>query len=297
MPPPLPEPSRAQGRSSGDLPFGPLPARADRPLAEPSTPSLTRPVGLSGSDTEPRTDADADSHAHGAGKHSQDADARDADARDTDARDTDPRAHGADAGEPADLGQRDDRRDTREHEPETSSEIEIAIDRGDSDDDVHFGIAARALGVSRKTVERMVKRGQLGRGPSGAQATVSKRALVSAMEQRRRDVRQVTRAEVEADAGDAQWTTPLSQDATADVQELLGPMLEPLIGQFVAAHSRAAVLEAQLDAIKSHAARERLRDELLFTLATERWWRRRKARRAALRHYILGEEPRPPDSR
>jgi hypothetical protein len=51
----------------------------------------------------------------------------------------------------------------------------------ETDDDVH-------LGVSRKTVERMVKRGQLERGPSNAPATVSKRSLVAALEQRRRNV-------------------------------------------------------------------------------------------------------------
>ncbi len=56
------------------------------------------------------------------------------------------------------------------------------------DDDVHFGVAARALGVSRKTVERMVKGGQLERGPSNAPATISKRSLEAALEQRRRDI-------------------------------------------------------------------------------------------------------------
>ena len=64
----------------------------------------------------------------------------------------------------------------------------------EADDDVHFGVAARALGVSRKTVERMVKRGQLTRGPSDAPATVSKRSLVAALEERRRDVTHLTRA-------------------------------------------------------------------------------------------------------
>ena len=48
--------------------------------------------------------------------------------------------------------------------------------------------------VSRKTVERMVKRGQLERGPSNAPATVSKRSLVAALEERRRDVSHLTRA-------------------------------------------------------------------------------------------------------
>ena len=51
--------------------------------------------------------------------------------------------------------------------------MSLASPKPEADDDVHFGVAARALGVSRRTVERMVKRGQLERGPSNAPATVS----------------------------------------------------------------------------------------------------------------------------
>ena len=71
---------------------------------------------------------------------------------------------------------------------ETALAMSLTTPKSETDDDVHFGVAARALGVSRKTVERMVKRGQLERGPSNAPATVSKRSLVAALEQRRRDV-------------------------------------------------------------------------------------------------------------
>ena len=72
--------------------------------------------------------------------------------------------------------------------------VSLTSPRPETDDDVHFGVAARALGVSRKTVERMVKRGQLERGPSNAPATVSKRSLVAALEPRRRDVSHLARA-------------------------------------------------------------------------------------------------------
>ena len=51
---------------------------------------------------------------------------------------------------------------------DTALTMAVATPRPEADDDVHFGVAARALGVSRKTVERMVKRGQLERGPSNA---------------------------------------------------------------------------------------------------------------------------------
>ncbi len=173
-----------------------------------------------------------------------------------------------------------------------SADLEISASRSDSDDDVHFGVAAKALGVSRKTVERMVKRGQLERGPSGTQATVSKRALVAVLEQRRRDVTQLTRIN-ELEPGQSvneRWGAPWPPDATAELQDLLRPVLEPLIDEFVGAQSRAAVLEAQIDGIKAHAAQERTRDELLLALAIGGWRQRRKARRAALRHYVLRDD-------
>jgi len=179
-----------------------------------------------------------------------------------------------------------------EHEPAeedsaASSELEVAPARGEADDDVHFGIAAKALGVSRKTVERMVKRGLLERGPTGAPATVSKRALVSVLEQRRRDVSHLTRAtEIEeAHSASEAVATSWPESATVELQELLRPVLEPLLDEFVAARTRAALLESQIEATRS--TQERTRDELLLALATGSWRQRRRARKAALRHYVL----------
>jgi hypothetical protein len=161
----------------------------------------------------------------------------------------------------------------------------------ESDDDVHFGVAAKALGVSRKTVERMVKRAQLQRGPSGAPATVSKRDLVSVLEQRRRDVAQVTRTtDVERGQTGATLTTLWPQEVTAELQELLLPVLEPLLAEFVAARTRVAVLESQMKSIAERTNQERRRDELLLALATGGWRERRRARRTALRHYALRED-------
>ena len=181
---------------------------------------------------------------------------------------------------------------------DTSLTVSLTSPRAEADDDVHFGVAARALGVSRKTVERMVKRGQLERGPSSAAATVSKRSLVAALEERRRDVSHLTRATEIEQAGSG--TTWLSQDSPRDpasaLRELLVPVLAPLLDEFVAVRTRAAVLESQLDSITARAEQERKRDELLLALATCGWWGRRKTRKAVLRHYIVGDEPSHPDS-
>jgi hypothetical protein len=185
-----------------------------------------------------------------------------------------------------------DHRSIGEQPLEPSSELELMTPSGD-DDDVHFGVAARALGVSRRTVERMVKRGLLDRGPSGAPATVAKRSLVTVLEQRRRDVSHLTRAtEVQrAQSAYESLTAPVAVDASAELQELLRPMLGPLLDEFVAARTRAAVLESQVESMRARAAKERARDELMVVLATGGWRQRRQARRMALRLYVLGEDP------
>ncbi len=149
---------------------------------------------------------------------------------------------------------------------DTALSMSLTTPRPETDDDVHFGVAARALGVSRKTVERMVKREQLERGPSNAPATVSKRSLVAALEQRRRDVSHLTRAtEIEQTGSGTAWFSPDSpQDPRSALREVLVPVLAPLLDEFVAVRTRAAVLESQLDSIKARAEQERKRDELLL---------------------------------
>lgn len=237
MPPSAPRRTPGQTPSLTDLPYGPLPARSDEPVAaEPKSPDLTKFLSRPELEPEPSAIADAPS----------------------------------------------------ESEPEPSSELEVADSRGEADDDVHFGVAAKALGVSRKTVERMVKRGLLERGPSGAPATVSKRGLVAALEQRRRDVSHLTRAtEVERGQSAYESLSGLPPDATIELQEFLRPLLEPLLDEVVAARTQAAVLQNQIDSIAERALQERARDELMLALAMGGWRERRKARRAALRHYVL----------
>jgi hypothetical protein len=187
---------------------------------------------------------------------------------------------------------------TEDARSEPTVGMSLTSPRTETDDDVHFGVAARALGVSRRTIERMVKREQLERGPSNAPATVSKRSLVAALEERRRDVSHLTRAtEVEQAGSGSDWQSPVSpRDPTSALRELLVPVLAPLLDEFVAVRTRAAVLESQLDGIKAREERARKRDELLLALVTSGWWGRRKARKAVLRHYIAGDEQSRPGS-
>lgn len=182
--------------------------------------------------------------------------------------------------------------------PEAGTGMSLTSPRPETDDDVHFGVAARALGVSRKTVERMVKRGLLERGPSNAPATVSKRALVAALEERRRDVSHLTRAnEIEKASSGREWLSGDSlRDSPAALRDLLVPILVPLLDEFVSARTRAAVLEDRLESIRAGAERERTRDELLLALATRGWWGRRKTRKAVLHHYVLGDDHTHPGS-
>ena len=251
-------PPRAAGRtpSSADLPYGPLPVRSRRP-----TPELSGSTPLEQlvdlSWLEPEAPP--------------------------------PEAEEVEDSEPI-AGE--------DASSDTALTTSLAAPRPETDDDVHFGVAARALGVSRKTVERMVKRGQLERGPSNAPATVSKRSLVAALEERRRDVGHLTRAtEIEQAGSGAAWISSDSpQDPASALRELLLPVLAPLLDEFVAVRTQAAVLESQLESIAAHAHQERKRDQLLLALVTSGWWGRRKTRRAVLRHYIVGDDPSDPGS-
>jgi hypothetical protein len=127
---------------------------------------------------------------------------------------------------------------------------------------------------------------------------VSKRSLVAVLEARRRDVSHLTRAtEIEQARSGSDWlSAESSRDPASGLRELLVPVLAPLLDEFVAVRTRAAVLESQLESITAHAERQRVRDELLLALATTGWWGRRKTRKAVLRHYVLGEDPPHPDS-
>lgn len=270
MSPSVPDRAAGQTPSATDLPYGPLPARSDQSITV--QPHLEPPLRPSRLEREPPAVAGA--VGEDAGPITQEG-----------------------ASSPGSQDHRDGERVADhewigEHVPERSSELEVAAARDDADDDVHFAVAAKALGISRKTVERMVKREELERGPSGAPATVSKRGLVALLEQRRRDVSHLTRAtEVEnRQFGSTTLKARWPEDATTELQELLRPFLEPLIEEFVAARTRAEVLESQVDGIVARAGQERARDEMMLALATGGWRQRRKARRAGLRHYVLRDD-------
>jgi hypothetical protein len=263
MEPSPPERAAGQTPSSADLPYGPLPVRSRRLMTgPPGSAPLEQLVDLSwlGPDP-PRPRADTPQDTEGGREEAV-------------------------------------RESTAGDESGPGVEMSLTMPRPEADDDVHFGVAARALGVSRKTVERMVKRGQLERGPSNAPATVSKRALVAALEDRRRDVDHLTRAtEIEQAGSGAEWPGPEpSGDPATALRELLVPVLAPLLDEFVAVRTRAAVLESQLEGLEARADQQRKRDELLFALATSGWWGRRKTRRAVLRHYIVGDDRSHPGS-
>lgn len=255
MQPSTPRRAGGQTPSSADLPYGPLPVRSRRMTpGPPGSTPLEQLVDLSWLEAE--------------------AEPREADVVEDDPSPATPDDQSAD----------------------TAVGMSLTTPNPNTDDDVHFDIAARALGVSRKTVERMVKRGEVERGPSNAPATVSKRSLVAALEQRRRDVSHLTRAtEIQQARSGSEWLSRDSaQDPASAFREVLVPILGPLLDEFVAVRTRAAVLESQLDSIRGRAEQARKRDELLFALATSGWWGRRKTRKAVLRHYIVGENP--PDS-
>jgi hypothetical protein len=256
MQPSTPRRSAGYAPSSADLPYGPLPVRSWRPTSEPSG---STPLEQLVDLSWLETEAPPP---------------------EADVVEDSERVAGEDASS------------------DTALTMSLTTPKPEADDDVHFGVAARALDVSRKTVERMVKRGQLERGPSHAPATVSKRSLVAALEQRRRDVSHLTRAtEIEQAGSGTEWFSRDSpRDPRSVLREALVPVLAPLLDEFVAVRTRAAVLESQLASIKARAEQERKRDELLLALATSGWWGRRKTRKAVLRHYIVGDDPPHPGS-
>jgi hypothetical protein len=145
-----------------------------------------------------------------------------------------------------------------------------------SDDAVHFNQAAKALGVSRKTVERMVKRGELERDTSrdtaGQEALVTKRSLVAALERRRGEPADMSR--LAHDLSKASAPPNLGQDLRA--------LVEPLMQQVIDARSEAAELESQVRLLEERVQSTREEGELLATFVAGSWRERRQARKAAI---------------
>lgn len=127
-----------------------------------------------------------------------------------------------------------------------------------SDDAVHVDQAAKVLGVSRRTIERMVDRGQLHRDTrhDSRVATVTKRSLVSALEISRHD-------------NTTRQSHPVS-DAQPDVTAALGA-IERLTDAL--ADERRQLTAASADRHRAEREREEARIEaarLQVRLETER---------------------------
>jgi len=159
---------------------------------------------------------------------------------------------------------------TTEALPSTTAETASA------DDAVHFNQAAKALDVSRKTVERLVKRGVLkrdvSRDSSGQEALVTKRSLVAELERRRGEPVDVSRLSHDLSKPAA------PQSLGSDLRELV----EPLMEQVIEARTEAAGLQAQVRMLEERAHSSREHDELLAALVVGSWRERRQARRSAL---------------
>jgi len=164
----------------------------------------------------------------------------------------------------------------------TTESLQAAPEPAPPDDAVHFNQAAKALGVSRKTVERMVKRGALERDTShdstGQEALLTKRSLVAELERRR---------------GEPVDPSRLSHDLSRpNAPQSLGSdfrgLVEPLMQQVVDARSETVDLQAQVRLLEERAQSSRERDELLATLVAGSWRERRRARRAAVAKLARG---------
>ena len=136
-----------------------------------------------------------------------------------------------------------------------------------------YNQAAKALGVSRKTIERMVKDGRLERDTSCDFAAVTKASLVVEMERRRLDLSRLTQA----------LSTPaVSQNAPA----IFRAQFEPLLDRLAAAQAEAADAKAQVRQLEERAQSlqeaDRERAELVAQLLAGSWSERRAARKAAL---------------
>ena len=131
-----------------------------------------------------------------------------------------------------------------------------------TDDVVHVNQAAKVLGCSRRTVERMIERAELERDMSHDAATVTKTSLVAALERRRGEPVDVS-----------QLSRDLSRPAVpADVSRDVRDILQPLVEQVVEARTAAAEAGARLRLLEERAAS--LRD-VERELELERAWRAR----------------------
>jgi len=137
-----------------------------------------------------------------------------------------------------------------------------------ADERVPYDLAATALGCSRRTVERMVSKGQLERDTiatdAAAVSRVTRRSLVAALADRRANVA----------------TTTPAGEAVSGVAP--GLDVNRLVADLVEARAEAAGLQERVRLLETGTDEVRRRDELLASLVAGSWRQRRQARRDAL---------------
>ena len=136
------------------------------------------------------------------------------------------------------------------------------------DEPVGVEMAAKALSCSRRTVERLIARGELQRAECPT-ASVTRLSLVALIEARR-----------DSDAtGVAEAPSGIG---------LLPPMIEALLDRVAVAEVRAASAEAQLRVLEAGITSGLDHERLILRMATGSFRERRAARREALAAVYTG---------
>jgi len=140
-----------------------------------------------------------------------------------------------------------------------------------ADERIPYDLAAAALNVSRRTVERMISDGRLDRDMAATDATtvarVTRRSLVAILGERRDTEAQAAR--------DAAVVSAASNAAAGlDVGRLVADLVE--------ARATAAQLEERCRILEAGEDASRSRDDLLVALVGGSWRERRRARKDAI---------------
>lgn len=146
------------------------------------------------------------------------------------------------------------------------------------DDAVHVEQAAKALEVSRRTVERMIERGELERDSLHGGAAVTKRSLVEALDERRGTTRRRVAASHEL-APLLEAVTQLTETLAAERRQLTAATEERRAAErgWEGARIEAARAEAELHAERTRLeAARRATDERLQRIATAGFFERRQ---------------------
>lgn len=148
-----------------------------------------------------------------------------------------------------------------------------------ADDRIPYSLAASALGVSRRTIERMVSDGRLERDTTATDAAhvarVSRRSLVAVIEARREEEPSIPTA--------PRHDANVSQPAALDVHALVADLVE--------AREEAARLGERVRLLETSTTAARDRDDLVARLVAGSWRDRRRARREALGSLVADSTP------